>query len=121
MRYSTGSKWSGQYFPEKPAFWRLYMDKRWRYTDTDKILKSGYTPTQAWIALCKSWNGFMLAKREGDHTNMRQYAGQIRKLQKELGLELTEFNDFSPEELEEIDKEHDEEAQMIRYGTTLGY
>lgn len=121
MRYSSGRKWSGQFDPQKPAFWRSYMDKRWRYVESEKLLKSGYTPTQTWIALCKSWNGFLLAKREGAHDNMRQYAGQIRKLQEDLNLEKTEFEDFTPEELQEIDKEHDEEALMIRYGTTTGF
>jgi hypothetical protein len=38
-----------------------------------------------------------------------------------LGLKQTEFEGFTPEELEEIDKENDEEALMVRYGTTLGY
>jgi hypothetical protein len=52
---------------------------------------------------------------------MKQYAGQIRNIQREFRFEPTEFYDFTPAELEEIDKEHDEEAQMICYGTTLGY
>ena len=40
--------------------------------------------------------------------DVKRYVGQIRKLQKELGLEQTEFDDFSQEELEEIDLEFDD-------------
>lgn len=52
--------------------------------------------------------------------DVKRYVGQIRKLQQELGLEQTAFSDFTHEELEEIDKEYDEDAQIICYGTTTG-
>jgi hypothetical protein len=120
MRYSTGPRWVGQHIPGTEAFLRRSMPMNLR--NPDELLPDGYHVTQTWIALCKSWNGFSISKREGDHEYMKQYAGYIRKLQKNLGLSQNEFEeDFSPAELEEIDKEHDEEAQMIRYGTTLGY
>lgn len=50
---------------------------------------------------------------------MKMYAGQIRKLQKNLGLEQSEFEeDFSREEILEIDREMDDDLRMQRYGTT---
>jgi hypothetical protein len=119
MRYSSGTKWAGQYDPYKPAYWRAFQDRKWRNYDQDELLPGGYTRTQTWIALCKSWNGFLLAKRECDPSNMKRYIGQIRKLQKDLGLEQTEFEGYSPVELANIDLENDEEYIMERYGSTV--
>ena len=83
------------------------------------MLPCGYSKNQTWIAICKSWNGFLLAKREGDHEDIKQYIGQIRKLQKDLELEQTEFDGYSPAELAEIDLEFDEDFLMNWYGTTV--
>ena len=92
MRYSSGHRWAGKYDPEKPAFWRTWQNGLYSKLKPDEMLLSGYTKNQTWIALCKSWNGFLLAKREGNDAEMKQYIGQIRKLQKDLGLEQTEFD-----------------------------
>jgi len=119
MRYSSGPKWAGQHDPEKPAFWRTWQNENWRKSKPDEVLASGYICNQTWIALCKSWNGFLLAKREGNDVEMKQYIGQIRKLQKDLGLEQTEFDGYSPAELVNIDLEYDEEFLMERYGSTI--
>jgi hypothetical protein len=119
MRYSSGPKWTGQYDPEKPVYWRTWQSKSWREPKPDEMLPSGYTRNQTWIALCKSRNGFQLAKRECDHEEMKRYVGQIRKLQKDLGLELTEFDGYSPAEFAKIDLENDEVFLIDRYGTTV--
>jgi hypothetical protein len=50
---------------------------------------------------------------------MRQYIGQIRKLQKDLDIEQTEFEGYSPAELANIDLENDEDFLMDKYGTTV--
>ena len=47
------------------------------------------------------------------------YIGRIRKLQKSLGLEQTEFYGYSPAELAKIDLENDEEYLMERYGAVV--
>lgn len=85
----------------------------------DKILRDGYTVTQTWVALCKSWNGYIIAKKNFEMEEIKRYVGQIRKLQKALGLEQIEFDDFSQEELEEIDLEFDDEAIERRYGQSI--
>jgi hypothetical protein len=103
MRYSSGPKWRYRYLPTSPSYYYHLMPKRLR--NTDNILPSGYTVTQTWVALCKSWNGYIIAKQNGELENIKKYVGQIRKLQKELGLEQTEFDDFSQEELGEIDSD----------------
>jgi hypothetical protein len=81
----------------------------------DKILSSGYTVTQTWIALCKSWNGYIVAKKNFEIQDIKKFVGQIRKLQKQLGLEQTEFDDFSQEEIKEIDLEFDDEYKEEWY------
>ena len=117
--YSTGAKWAGRHEPYKPAFWRIYQDRKWHQYDSDGLLPGGYTPNQTWIALCKSWNGFLIAMREGDHADMKQYMGQIRKLQKDLGFKQTEFYGYTPAELAKIDLENDEAYLIDWYGSTL--
>jgi hypothetical protein len=119
-RYSTGPKWSGQYFAEKPAFWRTHQ-VNWteKYRDKCELLSNGYSVHENWIALCKSWNGFLLAKREGNHENMKQYAMQIRSIQKALGLPQTQFDMFTPEEMEWMERESDDTVNEFRYARTL--
>jgi hypothetical protein len=118
-RYSTGPKWSGQSNFEKPAFYRTWQPELKKKFRDDEMLPCGYSKNQTWIALCKSWNGFFLAKKEGDQVEIKQYIGQIRKLQKDLGLEQTEFDGFTPAELAEIDLGFDEDFLMDWYGTTV--
>ncbi len=81
----------------------------------DKMLSCGYTVTQTWIALCKSWNGYIVAKKNFEIQDIKKFVGQIRKLQKQLGLEQTEFDDFSQEEIKEIDLEFDDESKEEWY------
>lgn len=118
-RYSTGRKWGGQYDPEKPAFWRTWQKEYFSIPSPDEMLSSGYTKNQAWIALCKSWNGFLLAKREGDHEDMKQYAMQIRTLQKDLNLPQSQFDMFTSEEMEWMERESDVAAKEEWYATSV--
>jgi hypothetical protein len=119
MRYSSGLKWVERYNHYKPAFWRTFQPEYLKKLNPDDMLPNEYTRNQTWIALCKSWNGFLLAKREHDDDNMRHYVGQIRKLRKELGLEQGVFEGFTPEELREIDLENDEDYLREKYGTLV--
>lgn len=119
MRYSSGPKWSGRCDYDKPAFWRTWQPELRHQFREDELLASGYSKNQAWIALCKSWNGFLNAQREGDHEEMKQYATQIRKLQGDLDLPLTEFDMFTEEEKNAMDIENDEIIKEIWYSTTV--
>jgi len=70
-------------------------------------LPCGYTLEQSWAALRKSWLGFYIALSKGSSTTISKYASQIRKLQLEMGIELTIFepgilDDDSIEEIEDI-------------------
>jgi len=119
MRYSSGTKWGGQFDPYKPAFWRTYQSEHWKKLNPDDLLPSGYTRNQTWIALNKSWNGFLLAKREDNRENMKQYAMQIRTLQKELGLPQSYFDMFTPEEIEWMERESDDTLNELRYAMSV--
>jgi len=114
VRYSSGPRWTYTYLPYKPAYYCKFMAKI-RPQPEDKILSSGYTVTQTWIALCKSWNGYIVAKKNFEIQDIKKFVGQIRKLQKQLGLEQTEFDDFSQEEIKEIDLEFDDESKEEWY------
>jgi hypothetical protein len=119
LRYSTGPKWGGKYDPYKPAFWRTWQPGYLQKLNPDEMLSSGYTRNQTWIALSKSWNGFLLAKREDNRENMKQYAMQIRTLQKELGLPQSYFDMFLPEEMEWMERESDDTSNELRYAMSV--
>jgi hypothetical protein len=61
----------------------------------------------------------LLAQRECDHEEMKQYAMQIRALQKDLGLPQSYFDMFSPEEVEWMERESDVEAKRLWYATSV--
>jgi hypothetical protein len=56
-----------------------------------RMLPSGYYENQAWGALHKAWVGYIIAKNKSQFVRQIKYAKIIRKLQRELGLELTDF------------------------------
>lgn len=119
MRYSSGPKWSGQFDYNKPAFWRKWQPELIVKRSENEMLPTGYTKNQAWVGLCKSWNSFMCANREGEYEDMKEHAGVIRKLQRILGLPVTEFYNFTEEELKEMDDENDDRKKELWYGTTV--
>jgi hypothetical protein len=79
----------------------------------DTMLPCGYTIAQSWAALRKSWLGFNISHCNGDWSGMSKYAYQIRKLQLQMGIQLT---DFDPAILgapvdDENEDEYEEEVQ----------
>ncbi|MGH9982152.1 MAG: hypothetical protein ACRD6U_11435 [Nitrososphaeraceae archaeon] len=56
-----------------------------------KMLPSGYYENQAWGALHKAWVGYCIAISKWQFGRKIKYAKRIRKLQRDLGLELTDF------------------------------
>lgn len=61
----------------------------------------------------------MLAQREGDHEDLKQYAMQIRALQKDLDLPQNHFDMFTPEEFEWMERESDLVAKEEWYATSV--
>ena len=55
------------------------------------MLPSGYYENQVWGALHKAWVGYNKAISKWEFDNQIKYAKIIRKLQRNLGLELSDF------------------------------
>jgi hypothetical protein len=62
------------------------------YTRRDKVLlESDYYDNQGWGCLRKCWLGYKIAKSEGDEDKMIYYAKGIQRLQKDLGIVISDF------------------------------
>jgi hypothetical protein len=65
------------------------------YTRRDKVLlESDYYDKQGWGCLRKCWLGYKIAKSEWDMDKMVYYAKGILRLQKDLGIEISDFYDL---------------------------
>jgi hypothetical protein len=86
-RISNNKFWriSGQRFSLK------YYKRGWKYGDC--ILPSGYFESQTWGALHKCWIGFIIAKEKWELDKIEIYAKRIQHLEKDLGIEITDFSD----------------------------
>jgi hypothetical protein len=83
-------------------FWRIYGQRAknpFKYYKRglkygDHMLSSGFFASQTWGALYKCWIGFVIAKEKLEWEKIDLYAGRIQKLEKELGIELTDFSNW---------------------------
>ena len=57
------------------------------------LLSSGFYERQTWGALHKCWLGFVIAKEKMEWDKIDLYARRIQNLEKELGIEITDFSD----------------------------
>jgi hypothetical protein len=74
-------------------------------------LPCGYTLAQSWDALRKCWKGFYISKSKNNSGGMSEYARRIRKLQEEMGIQVTKFDSDILEEqhLNQIQQDTDED------------
>ena len=63
----------------------------------DRILPSGFFESQMWGALHKCWIGFVIAKEKWEMDKLEMYAKRIQYIQKDLGIEITDFSDWGIE------------------------
>ncbi len=63
----------------------------------DHILPSGFYESQTWGALHKCWIGFVIAKEKMEWDKIDLYARRIMKLERELGIEITDFSEWGIE------------------------
>ena len=63
----------------------------------ERILPSGYFESQTWGALQKCWVGFVIAKEKMEWDKIDLYAKRIQHLEKDLGIEITDFSDWGIE------------------------
>lgn len=68
------------------------LQKRIKYGD--HLLPSGYLVSRTYGALHKCWVGFVIAKKKYEWGMIEIYAKLIKKLERELGIELTDFSDW---------------------------
>jgi hypothetical protein len=78
----------------------------------DTILPCGYTIAQSWAALRKSWLGFNISHCNGDWSGMSKYAYQIRKLQLQMGIQLTDFDPAILDAPVDDEDEYEEEEEV---------
>lgn len=53
--------------------------------------------SQTWGALHKCWVGFVIAKEKMEGDKIDLYAKRIQNLERELGIEVTDFSDWGIE------------------------
>jgi hypothetical protein len=68
-----------------------YLFKGLKYS---KIVNSGFSENQTWGALNKARIGFNIAKQNNEIDEREHYAKVIQKLQRELGLKVTDFSNI---------------------------
>jgi hypothetical protein len=74
---------------------RAYYKRGLKYGD--RILPSGFFESQMWGALHKCWIGFVIAKEKWEMDKLEMYAKRIQYIQKDLGIEITDFSDWGIE------------------------
>jgi hypothetical protein len=94
---------SQRYRISNAKFWRTYGQRfSLKYYKRglkyrDHILPSGYFESQTWGALHKCWVGFVIAKEKMEGDKIDLYAKRIQNLERELGIEVTDFLDWGIE------------------------
>lgn len=83
------------------------------------MLPCGFTIAESWAALRKSWLAFNISHSNGDWTAMSNYANRIRKIQRQMGIQLTDF-DSDIVVNEEVDEEEEEQEAGQEVGAEEG-
>jgi hypothetical protein len=60
-------------------------------TSTTSNNENNFSTGQSWGALRKAWKGYRIAKVHNDNVRMTEYANKIRKIQRELGINVASF------------------------------
>jgi hypothetical protein len=81
------------YYPRLYSFnkYNSHIANKSGCDDKDRILESGFTVGESWGCLDKAWVGFRAAKRLENYADMKLYASVIQRLQRELKIEVNEF------------------------------
>ena len=58
------------------------------------LLASDHYENQAFGALNKCWLGFTIAKNKHEDDKLEIYAKRIQKLERQLGIEITDFSNW---------------------------
>jgi hypothetical protein len=82
------------------SFYRKSPYKSLRVTHRH-ISKTNRGSVPDWNALHRAWVGFVIGKNQYDFEKMRKYATVIRKFQRKLNLEISDFPDIGVSGFEE--------------------
>ena len=91
-----------KYFAKRQANIRKY--KRLARTGELHFLPSGFSVNQTWGGLFKGWIAFLINKQYENDEERKYYAGVIQKLQTELGIDVSEFDELKGLAIEFISK-----------------
>ena len=72
-----------------------YIRKSRKYGD--RLLPSGFYEGPTYGALHKAWLGFVIAIKKLEWDKIDLYAKRIQNLQRELGIEVSDFSDWGVE------------------------
>jgi hypothetical protein len=90
QRYRTTDNKFWKYYNKKMSF--AYYKRGRKYGEL--ILPSGFFEGQTYGALHKCWIGFIIAKEKMELDKLEMYAKRIQYLEKDLGIEITDFSDW---------------------------
>jgi hypothetical protein len=93
QRYRTSNNKFWRHYNKKMSL--AYYKRGLKYGD--RILPSGFFESQMWGALHKCWIGFVIAKEKWEMDKLEMYAKRIQYIQKDLGIEITDFSDWGIE------------------------
>ena len=80
------------------------------------MLPCGYTVAQSWAAVRKAWLGFIISRNNQNFDLMSKYASIIRKVQRQLGVQQTDFDfEIDRNDLDEDEQDSDESIIDIDY------
>ena len=88
MRSNTYRRYSPAFLYKHGFNVERYYREGYRYHE---ILPSDFYKNQIWGALHKCLIGYTIALNKGEFDNEIKYANRIQNLQKELGLEVSDF------------------------------
>ena len=94
---------SKRYRTSNNKFWRnynkrmslAYYKRGLKYSE--RTLPSGFFEGQMRGALDKCWLGFIIAKEKMEWDKIDRYAKRIQNIEKDLGIEITDFSDWGIE------------------------
>lgn len=72
------------------SYYNRYYRSNW-FRTSDQMLRCGFTIGQSWHGLKKAWIAYRLSKEEEDTDLMKLYASVIQKIQRQLGIKVSEF------------------------------
>lgn len=77
-----------------------------------RLLECGYTDMETWGALRKCWRGYNISRSRIDLEKQVMYAESIQKLQKELGIEVTNFANIGVYAADVYDEDDDQNNEL---------